>query len=141
MFKEINLIPGSILVIRGRTGLGKSSLLKELIKYILLTNESEDISYCPQNPYIVDSDILTNIVWQYFVNNISEEKKIRVQKLINDFNLEHLKKETQKKLDNTFNTDNLAIYPLSGGERRRIAFLRSISEIQNITFSMSLHHL
>ena len=46
LFTEINLIPGSILVIRGRTGLGKSSLLKELIKYILMTNESEDISYC-----------------------------------------------------------------------------------------------
>ena len=38
-----------------------------------------------------------------------------------------ISKRGAKKSDNTFNTDNLAIYPLSGGERRRIAFLRSIS--------------
>lgn len=127
---ETNKIYG----IYGQSGSGKTSILNILSGFIkpssgsLLINGKEfksneitkkfNIGYAPQMPTIIDEDIVTNITFKY---NNSMEIISNLKKYLFQFNL---KKFTKKKYYD--GGDKVTIKNMSGGERQRVGFIRSV---------------
>ena len=120
--------------IYGASGSGKTSILNLLSGFIkpssgsILINGKEhksneitkkyNIGYAPQLSTIIDEDVITNVTLKY---NNSSEVISKLKWYLLKFNL---KKFTRKKYYN--NNESLSIKNMSGGERQRIGFIRSV---------------
>ena len=120
--------------IYGTSGSGKTSILNLLSGFIkpssgsILINGKEqksdeitkkfNIGYAPQLPTIIDEDVITNVTLKY---NNSLEVITHLRNYLLKFNL---RKFIQKKYYK--NNKSLSIKNMSGGERQRIGFIRSI---------------
>ncbi len=120
--------------IYGASGSGKTSILNLLSGFIkpssglILINGKEyksneitkkfNIGYAPQMPTIIDEDVITNVTLKY---NNSPEVISKLKQYLLKFNL---KRFTRKKYYNNY--ESLSIKNMSGGERQRIGFIRSV---------------
>ncbi len=120
--------------IYGASGSGKTSILNLLSGFIkpssglIFINGKEhksneitkkfNIGYAPQMPTIIDEDVITNVTLKYYN---SPEVILKLKQYLLKFNL---KRFTRKKYFN--NNESLSIKNMSGGERQRIGFIRSV---------------
>ncbi len=144
VFKNLNLSfeKGKVTLIKGKTGSGKSTLIsilmgllepeagnllvdKKVINKKNMKSWQNMISYMPQDSIILDKSLVENIV--FF--NPSDIKQDEIVKKLKIFNLE---KFINKNLSNS--NYNLGEFGknLSGGEKQRINFLRTIVENKSI---------
>ena len=72
---NINIKPGQLVGIIGKVGSGKSTLLSSILgettKFSGELKRRGSISFCPENPWLMNSTIKENIV---FHNELNEEK-------------------------------------------------------------------
>ncbi len=96
--------------IMGRSGSGKTTLLKSILRSLLNTNIN--IGFLPQNLALFEREtVFDNLCIPYKVKGL-KIKDSEVEKYLNTFELVNKKKEF--------------VYNLSGGEKQRIALIRSI---------------
>ena len=131
IFNDIsfNLDKSSEITIIGKSGLGKSTLLKILAQFIspisgdIYYNDKsiykyalplyrQKVSYCIQNPTLFGITVKENLDFPFYIKGISVDRN-QIYKLL-DYLL--LDKEIYKR----------NIKTLSGGERQRIAIIRNI---------------
>ncbi len=90
MIKEfnVNIKPGELIAIIGSTGSGKSSILKSLLKNLYIhkgkIDQKGEISYSPQNPFLVNNMIEQNIIFENANYAKHFKKIIRISGLEND---------------------------------------------------------
>ena len=82
---------GEFIIILGPTGSGKSNLINSFLNNLQLTSSTEPIiingtiSYCPQQPWLIEDTIKNNILLYNKFNNEKYNKIISACQLINDF--------------------------------------------------------
>lgn len=118
--REFVLRSKSVNVIRGASGVGKSTLLKVILKKIQSDRNWEDslkssVSYLPQNPVVFLIDFVDNLV-------MGDECSIGNKSCVSDgFNF------TKTWIDNFNSASQRDTLTVSGGEAQRIAVLRCLS--------------
>ena len=120
---------GEFIIILGPTGSGKSNLINSFLNNLQLTSSTEPIiingtiSYCPQQPWLIEDTIKNNILLYNKFNNEKYNKIISACQLINDFEV------LNKKDDYLINTGGMN---LSGGQRIRISLGRCLYKESDI---------
>jgi len=125
---------GEIVGLLGPNGAGKTTVFYIIVGFIKATSGSiymnetditrrpmyrralEGISYLPQEASVFRKLSVENNIWAILETRkdlSTEEKKARLEELIQEFHLEPIRKRTA--------------YPLSGGERRRTEIARSLA--------------
>ncbi len=132
---NLNIKRGEIIGIKGRSGIGKTTLLN-LIMGLLKPNTGEllldntrieknselfsFVGYVPQQPFLFQGSLLNNIVMGEESNKIDHKK---IEMLIKDFNLSNFISNLPKGLDTKISHDSLGV---SGGQKQRIALIRAL---------------
>ena len=120
---------GEFIIILGPTGSGKSNLINSFLNNLQLTSSSEpiiingSISYCPQQPWLIEDTIKNNILLYNKFDNEKYNKIISVCQLINDFEV------LNKRDEYLINTGGMN---LSGGQRIRISLGRCLYKESDI---------
>ena len=109
---------GEWTVLIGKTGCGKSEVLKQLAEVI--KNQGEKISYVAQSPYLYNDTISANI---FLGKEITEELEERAFNLLKIMGLDYLadNREELMKLEVGENGKRL-----SGGQAKRLCLIRSL---------------
>ncbi len=136
---NLNIKYGTQVLIYGNSGIGKSTIMKILMKYldeyegnIYLGNVnlkdiseetiSNNITYVSQNGYLNNDTFENNIIYE---RNINEEK---YEKVLDICNLKELRNRNKDRNDFLIEEDG---FNISGGERQKIILARSILKESN----------
>ncbi|CAG9858693.1 unnamed protein product [Phyllotreta striolata] len=125
----LQIPPGSLCIVIGSVGSGKSSLLQVLLGELAPTSGriqvGGEISYCSQQPWLFQSTVRNNIIFGTPFDKEWYEKVVKVCALVKDFD--------------QFPQGDLTIVgergvSLSGGQRARINLARAIYRQADIYF-------
>ena len=141
LFENINanIKYGSKILVYGKSGVGKSTIMKILMKYIddyegeiyfgkinlkdiSQNNIAHNITYISQNSYLNNDTLKNNIIYE---RKIKEEK---YEKILEICNLKGLREDNI--LRNNFMIEENG-FNLSGGERQKIILARSLLKESN----------
>ena len=120
---------GEFIIILGPTGSGKSNLINSFLNNYQLISSSEpiiingSISYCPQQPWLIEDTIKNNILLYNKYDNEKYNKILSVCQLINDFEV------LNKRDDYLISNGGMN---LSGGQRIRISLGRCLYKESDI---------
>ena len=146
--KDINLSieKGKKIGIVGKSGAGKSTLLNIILGLlkpqngtIQINNETirlkensrivwKNLSYIPQDIYLLDDTIIKNIAFGVSNKDIDEDK---IKKIVKICELEQFLTEQEKGLNTFIGNRGIRI---SGGQKQRIGFARALYNNPNILF-------
>ena len=135
-FNSFYITKGEIIGVYGASGSGKSTLLNILMGYLKLengqiilndkkninySNDIQDVAvYLPQNPFLIDSTVLENIILTANSKNIDYKKLIKSIEIADLYNIN---KDTTKLLETKIGENG---NKLSFGQKQRIIIARSI---------------
>ncbi|KXH37008.1 ABC transporter [Colletotrichum simmondsii] len=122
---DLGIRPGSLTVLVGPVGSGKSTLIKSLVGETYRTSgsveyaSSTDVAYCDQDPWILNQSIKENIIGGVATHDSTDfyNKVVRACQLEEDLNLLPQGDET------IVGSSGSA---LSGGQKHRIALARAV---------------
>jgi len=132
---NLNINRGEIIGIKGRSGVGKTTLLNIIMGLIepdsgalFLDNSKVEkhsvlfnfIGYVPQQPFLFQGSLLDNIVMGENPDKIDFN---RIEMLIDSFNLSNFIAQLPKGLHTKISHNSLSV---SGGQKQRIALIRAL---------------
>ena len=118
---SVAIAPGEGLLIKGASGVGKSSLLRAIAGLwhsgtgLITRPPSAQIFFLPQNPYMVLGSLRNQIVYPQQVETITNETLL---KTLNQVNLSHIGERFDLDTEKDWST------LMSLGEQQRLAFAR-----------------
>lgn len=138
---NFNITKNNIFLIDGPSGAGKSTLLKVLIGVfstssgkVFLNSEFKNtkniFSYVPQDFFLLDDNIVNNIILDADFDFDRFKKAIKVAKVSEFFNINSLNQTQQNNNENYFEKS----IKLSGGQRQRISIARALYREPKILF-------
>ncbi|KAK0649750.1 hypothetical protein B0T16DRAFT_410658 [Cercophora newfieldiana] len=120
----LNIVRGSITVIAGETGLGKSTLLKSLVGEVRVLEGfmnilADQVSYCDQDPFFLPGGtVREQILWGNDLDLTLYSAVLRACQL--DADVERWRSRDSQVISTTEGA------PLSGGQRKRISLARAL---------------
>ena len=136
---NLNIKKGDKIYITGKSGIGKSTMMKLLLKYYVLTSGEikidniniddldlsfirENITYIGQNEELFPGTIKDNL--SLASTNAEDQEKVSKITLLDDFLKEN-------KIDYNYLIDESG-FNLSGGERKKIILARGLLKFKNV---------
>jgi ATP-binding cassette subfamily B protein len=120
---NINLRPNILSVLVGKTGCGKSEVLRQVADVLRLKNKK--VSYVAQAPYLYNDSLINNI---FLGLEITDEKKDQAYELLKLFGLDYLEKDRHSLLEMEVGENGKR---LSGGQSKRLCLVRSLMSEAN----------
>jgi ATP-binding cassette subfamily C protein len=124
---------GEFLGIIGKSGSGKSTLVSLILGLlnpikgkIIINNKSSKVGYVPQDTYLLDDTIKTNITLGHYDNEVNIDD---LNSAIKDCELEDLIKQNIRGINTIVGDKGMK---LSGGEKQRIGLARTLYENKDI---------
>ncbi|PIE52159.1 hypothetical protein CSA37_07870 [Candidatus Fermentibacteria bacterium] len=128
-----NLTLGDLVLIKGKSGTGKTTLLKLILGYkypdrgsvlvndinsYQIKNISHYISYANQSSFVHDLTLLDNVLYPKSISEVSEERRENAVKLL--FELGFSEEQIARKAGEAGKL-------LSGGEKQRVSLARAVN--------------